>query len=60
MIVEDEEECPFMVLISFPRQRRPTASTYTIGTLGEPLEHINSTNDEESDKDDSESVPEAT
>ena len=55
MIAEDNT----MVSISFPRQRTPRAPTSTTGTSGEPLKHIGA-NDEESDEDDSESIPKAT
>ena len=65
VIVEDEEECPTMVPISFPRLRRPRVSIPTTGTLAKPSEHIEPSDDEkgddeESDNDNSESISEAT
>ena len=49
-----------MVPISFPRQRRTKAPTITARTSTEPLEHTDPGDDEESDDDDSESIPKAT
>ena len=60
VIAKDEEECPTMVPISFPRQRRPKASTSTTETSREPLKHMNASDDEDNDDDDSESILEAT